>query len=377
MKRILFLFLGLFISSCQINPITGDNNLKVITNEQAIQQAKVAYSYILSSNQINLDLNRIQYERIQKIYNSLLPFAKRVSSDANQWDWEIHLINSNTINAFCMPGGKIVIYSGLIDKLNPSDDALAHIIGHEMGHALAGHVVAQQSLKALTDIGLLAANSKYKNNPQAQNSLRDLSNVFISLPFSRVQESQADEIGLEIMTRAGYNPERSVEFFQKMIAMHGSHPIDFFNNHPSDNSRIEHLTKLIPEMRNINPNQLTLSLVDKDFQKFSNGLVELDCNAGCGFSNGQNRKQVIELYEKQAWKELAVVTVKINFIRDLNYFYLGRAAEALGFKEAAKIYYKKAIELSATTKRCDVLFSFQCNGIHVAKESEDGLNRLN
>jgi hypothetical protein len=374
--RIVTLLFVLLISGCQINPVTGDNNVKIISNDKAIEQAKVAYVSILRSSQNHLDQDPAQYQRIQKIFNTLLPYAKKVSTEASRWDWEFHVIKSSEINAGCMAGGKIIVWSGLIDKLNPSDDGIAFIMAHEIGHALAGHTSAKQSLQILTNIGLLAVNSKYNNDAQTQDKLRTLSDLLISLPYSRLEEDQADKIGLDLMTRAGYRPEKSLEFFQKMIAMNGSNPIDFFNSHPSDSARISNLTKLIPEIKNIDPNQPTLSLLDDDFKKFSNGLIELDCDLGCSWGDGANRKQVIDLYDKRMWKELAVVIVKIKRIRDLNYFYLGRSAEELGYKEAAKVYYKKAIELSSSSTRCDRTFKYQCNGISVAKESEDGLNRL-
>ena len=250
-------------------------------------------------------------------------------------------------------------------------------MAHEISHALAGHVASAQSLKVLTDIGLIAAKSKYKNNPQTVNGIANLSNVLITLPFSRTQEDQADKIGLELMIRAGYKPEMSLEFFQKMVDMKGTQPIDFFNNHPSDSARIASLTKLIPELRNINPNQQTLSLVDDEFKKFSNGLIDFDCHIACSWAEGANRKQVMEYYNKQMWKELAVVIVKIGITKDLNYFYLAKAAEGLGYPKAARIYYKKALELSDTRSRCDVLFKYQCNGISVAQDSQAGLERLN
>ena len=163
MKILIALFVLIFTASCQINPVTGDNNIKISTNEQAIQEAKIAYEYLLKSNHSNLDVDKLQYERVQRIFNTLLPYAKNVSSEAEHWDWELHVVKSGTVNAFCMAGGKIIVFSGLIEKLNLSDDALAHIMAHEISHALAGHVASAQSLKVLTDIGLIAAKSKYKN----------------------------------------------------------------------------------------------------------------------------------------------------------------------------------------------------------------------
>ena len=110
--------------------------------------------------------------------------------------------------------------------------------------------------------------------------------------------------------------------------------------------------------------------------KFSSGDVVLDCKLSCGFADGYNRKKVVEFFDNQRWGELAELIIKINSPRDLNYFYLGKAAEEMGYKEAAIIYYKKAIEQSKTSKRCGYVFKYQCNGIEVPEESERALRRL-
>ncbi len=376
-KVISVMFLTLLINGCQINPTTGDSNVHIISNEKAVQQALVAYSSIITpyNNSGHLDSNKAETEQLNRVVQKLLPQAQKVSGDANNWNWEFHVIADKTVNAWCMAGGKIAVYSGLFDKLDPTDDELAFVLAHEMGHALGGHVAAKQSMQILTNIGLLAYNSQHKNDPQLQQKVQNLSTLLISLPYSRAEETQADKIGVDLMTRAGYNPEAGVTIWQKMINVGGSQVPEFQSDHPSHENRIATIKEAI-KTSNPNSSQETLNLVAADFDRFKGGEVNLDCNLACSFSSGTNRKSMTELYSNQNWKDLAIVITKLNFPRDVNYFYLGRAAEELGYRQAAKIYYQKAIELSTSSKRCGYVFKYQCNGIDVPSEADAGLSRV-
>lgn len=363
---------------CQVNPVTGDSNVHIITESQAVQQSALAYSTILSDSKKagKLDQDSAVYSRVRNIFERLLPYAKKVSFDAEKWDWEFHVISDPTLNAWCMAGGRIAINTGLIDKLHVSDDELAFVMAHEMGHALGGHTAAKQSLQILTNLALLGYNGQHTSNPQLQQKAHDLIAMLISLPYSRGEELEADQTGLELLARAGYQPEASITLWKKMMDTGGLQPPEFQSTHPSHENRIKTLGQQINSMKNIDPNQKTLSLVAPIFTKFMAGEMSLECNLPCSIENGSNRKFVMELYDNKRWKDLAIVISKINFPRDLNYYYLGIAAEELGYKDAAVTYYKKAIELSKTTKRCGFVFKFQCNGIEVPDAADRGLKRL-
>lgn len=371
----LLLFL---LSGCQVNPVTGSTSAHVVTNEQAIQNAAIAYAAILSPYQSagKVDNNHDAYVRVKTVFERLLPHAKKVSHDARDWSWEFHVISDPTVNAWCMAGGRIVFYTGIMDKLQLTDDELAFLMGHEMGHALAGHTAEKQSLQILTNIALLMYNNQHQSNLQLQQRIRDLSITLISLPYSRAEETEADKIGLELMTRAGYRPESSVDVWKKFITLLGPQTPEFQSDHPSHENRLVTLGQLIKSIKQTDSNQETLSSVAPIFNKFKAGEIVLDCDLLCSFANGSNRKSVMELYDSHRWQDLAIVISKVNFPRDLNYFYLGKAAEELGYKEAAVAYYKMAVELSSTSKRCDYVFKYQCNGIDVAEEAKKGLGRL-
>ncbi len=377
-KAVSLVFLVLIINGCQVNPTTGDSNLHIISNEKAIQEAALAYSSLLSSSSTlgPIDSDVQITNRVNQIFARLLPEAKKVSSEANDWNWEVHVVSTNEINAWCMAGGKIAVFTGLVKQLNTTDDELAFVIAHEIGHALGGHTAAEHSMQILTNIGLLTYNSKHANNPQLQEKVQSLSKLLVTLPYSRIEETQADKIGLDLMTRAGYVPEASISVWEKWIKLGGQQVPEFQSGHPSHENRIATLKGLINTVKTAAPQQETLGLVADDFDKFKTGKANLNCTLACGFGNGSNRKSIQELYSNQRWKDLAIVVIKVNYEKDLNYFYLGRAAEALGYKVAAETYYNKAIELSGTSKRCGYVFKYQCNGIDVPSESSDALNRL-
>lgn len=367
------------LQGCQVNPTTGDSNLHLISNEKAVQQAAIGYSSLLSSYSKSgpLDSDVQITNRVNSIFARLLPLAKKVSSESNSWDWEIHVVTNNQPNAWCLDGGKIAVFSGLVTQLHATDDELAFILAHEIGHALGGHTAAKQSMQILTNIGLLTFNSQHSNNPQLQQKIQSLSTLLVTLPYSRIEETQADKIGLDLMTRAGYIPEASISVWEKMIALGGPQAPEFQSDHPSHENRIATLKGLINTVKTSDPQQETLGLVADDFDKFKTGKANLNCTLACGFGNGSNRKSIQELYSNQRWKDLAIVVIKVNYEKDLNYFYLGRAAEALGYKAAAETYYNKAIELSKTSKRCGYVFKYQCNDIDVPSESLESLEALN
>ena len=180
--------------------------------------------------------------------NRLIPQTAVFRDDTRTWEWQLSLIQSNTLNASCAPGGKITFYTGIIDQLNLTDDEIAAIMGHEMAHALREHGRERLSealaQNAVTNVALAAAGANYASGINAANQVAQ---YVLVLPNSRQNESEADAIGLELAARAGYNPRAAITVWQKMLkATQGKNPPEFLSTHPSGETRIEQLNALMP-----------------------------------------------------------------------------------------------------------------------------------
>jgi predicted Zn-dependent protease len=181
-------------------------------------------------------------ERVQVIAKRLIAQTSVFREDASRWQWEINVFQSDQVNAFCMAGGKIGIYSGLINKLKLTDAELAAVMGHEMAHALREHVREQVSLQYAAQLpGLVLA---IVTGSQIMGQLGDMvSDVTLGLPRSRQAESEADEIGVELAARAGYDPSSAITLWQKMSNLGGSRPPEFMSTHPSPATREQDLAR--------------------------------------------------------------------------------------------------------------------------------------
>ena len=191
--------------------------------------------------------NDPQLVRLRRIANRILPHTAKWNARASQWPWEVNLIKSDEINAFCMPGGKIAFFTGIISKLKLTDDEIAMIMGHEIAHALQEHARERAAKSELTNAGASLLSQFF--------GLGDLGNMalgvgaqLMSLKFSRGDESEADLVGLDIAARAGYDPRASITLWQKMGSVGGNGPIEFLSTHPSGTSRIAELEKQIPNV---------------------------------------------------------------------------------------------------------------------------------
>ena len=195
-----------------------------------------------------LNTNSAQKARLQRIANRLIPQAKVLRPEASSWKWEVNLIKSNELNAFCAPGGKIMFYTGIIDRLKLTDDEIAAIMGHEMAHALREHGRENVSRQYAQQAGLsILAAATGLSEGQAQLA-QMVGQIGISLPNNRTQESEADILGTELMARAGYNPNASISLWKKMIsASSGSSP-QFLSTHPNPSNRIQNLQALMPKV---------------------------------------------------------------------------------------------------------------------------------
>lgn len=207
-------------------------------NQAAAQQ----YSEILAAarKQGKLDANAAQTQRAQNIMRRLVQQVGTFRADAQGWPWEIHVIDDPQVNAWCMPNGKMAVYSGLITKLQLTDDELAAVIGHEIAHALREHAREQLSQQMATEVGLSVL-SAILGSPAVGDLGSTLTDVVINLPNSRTHEAEADRIGVELAARAGYDPRAAVTVWQKMARIGGSAGPEFLSTHPSAASRISDL----------------------------------------------------------------------------------------------------------------------------------------
>jgi len=216
-----------------------------------------AYAETLTTAQKKQALNadKVELERVRKISNRLISQVGVFRADATKWEWEVNVEKNDQLNAYCMPGGKIMVYSGLINKLKVTDDELAAVIGHEIAHALREHGRERMSQAFVQQFGLQAVaavvtkgTSATVGNASAQAAGLG-SQLFFALPNGREQERESDKIGLELAARAGYNPDAAVTLWQKMEAQGGAKPPEFLSTHPASENRIAELRALAPKVR--------------------------------------------------------------------------------------------------------------------------------
>ncbi|MFE1573019.1 M48 family metallopeptidase [Comamonas odontotermitis] len=188
-----------------------------------------------------------QLQRLQTIAQRLIPQALVWNDRAKGWKWEVNLIGSKQINAFCMPGGKIVFFTGLIDQLQLTDDEIAMVMGHEMAHALREHSREQLAKTQATDLGIRLGAAIFGLGDMGT-AAANLGGKLLTLKFSRSDESDADLVGLEMAARAGYNPQASVTLWEKMGQANGGGGIGFLSTHPTGPDRIAKLQANVPKV---------------------------------------------------------------------------------------------------------------------------------
>jgi len=212
----------------------------------AAQQYNAELARARASNTLNTD--SAQTVRVRKIAARLIDHTAAFRPDAKNWAWAINVETSKEINAYCMPGGRIMVYTGLIDKLNLSDAELATVMAHEISHALREHSREQVSRQMDQQVGLTALAGLAGLSDVSLQLASLLSDVTFNLPHSRVQESEADEIGLELMARSGYDPNAAISLWKKMSASGQGGTPGFLSTHPSSASRTADLQALLPKV---------------------------------------------------------------------------------------------------------------------------------
>jgi predicted Zn-dependent protease len=191
-------------------------------------------------------------QRLRAIARKIIPQSLAWNPRARDWKWEVNLIGSNQINAFCMPGGKIAFYTGILEKLQLTDDEVAMVMGHEVAHALREHARERMGKSAVTQgvarIGGVIAAGIFGIDPRVTDTLARGGANLLTLEFSREDESEADLVGMEIAAQAGFNPRAGVTLWQKMSANNKGAPPQWLSTHPSGSSRIAEIEKNLPRV---------------------------------------------------------------------------------------------------------------------------------
>lgn len=245
------------VVACATVPITGRKQTKLLPESSLNEMALTSYRQFLNENRVSTD--QIQVNKVrevgQNIRGAVETFyrAQGMTNKLSGFSWEFNLVDDPTVNAWAMPGGKIVVYTGLL-PIAENTDGLAVVMGHELAHALAHHGnerMSQGLLVQLGGIGLAVALSEKPAVTQAlfMQAYGVAAQVGAMLPFSRLHESEADEIGLYLMAIAGYNPEEAAPFWRRMNAGAGSRPPAFLSTHPDPENRARRLQALIPKAR--------------------------------------------------------------------------------------------------------------------------------
>ena len=259
--KIAALSVSLLVAGCQSVSTTSsgavgvDRNQRMfsmLSEQEVNKMSEQAYAETLQKARKGkvLNTNAKTIERLRRVGDDLVANVGVFRPDARYWRWEINLIESEQLNAYCMPGGKIMFYSGIIDKLELTDDEIAAIMGHEMAHALREHGREAMSQAYALEMGKNTLGILLGINQQAMQLGGALANYALTLPNSRVNEVEADLIGLELMARAGYNPNAAITLWQKMEKASQNQPPEFMSTHPSHDTRISglqaNLVKVMP-----------------------------------------------------------------------------------------------------------------------------------
>ena len=241
----LLVFVGCaYTSSTQSGSVGIERKQLMLLSSSDMQKGAVeAYGTILSKakKEGKLNTNKNTLQRLQTISKRLIQQTPTFRKDALSWKWEVNLIKEDTLNAWCMPGGKIAFYTGIIEKLNLNDGEIAAIMGHEISHALREHGRERASQQQLTNIGLQLVGAYFKLDASMSSLAQKVTDVTLTLPNSRAHETEADRIGVELAARAGYNPYDAVNVWKKMSKLSNNKVPEILSTHPAHDTRIDDL----------------------------------------------------------------------------------------------------------------------------------------
>ncbi len=246
----------LLVFACATVPVTGRKGLHMLSDSELVTMSFNEYKDVLKKSKLSTDPEKVQMvrkvgTRIAKGSEDLMR-ESGMGSEVKNYQWEFNLIEDDkTVNAWCMPGGKVGVYTGIL-PVTQDETGLAVVMGHEVAHAIAKHGNERMSQGLLAQMGGVALSAALSSNPGLTSELFMAaygvgSQVGVLLPYSRLQESEADRIGLSLMARAGYDPRAAVPFWKRMNEKGGSRPPEFLSTHPAPESRIKEIQSYIPE----------------------------------------------------------------------------------------------------------------------------------
>ena len=242
------------LCGCATSP-TGRTQFLLISPEAAIVESRRAYAtemYNVGAEGKFLD-DPVLADRLATITGRLVGEAEAMFPHTRDWAWSVALIDEpEIVNAWCMAGGKMAIYSGFVEQLNPTDDELAQVMGHEISHAVAHHTAERMSVAIAQGLGVLAVGAATED-VAATRAAGLIAQLALSLPNSRAAETEADRIGIEIAARAGYDPAAGASLWRKMEGLGGGRLPEFLRTHPSPGNRAQTLAALAPTLRPLMP----------------------------------------------------------------------------------------------------------------------------
>jgi predicted Zn-dependent protease len=250
LKLISIILVLALLAACATSP-TGRRQLMLVSEDMAISSSAQAYVQQVGKLQKEgkLSSDRALIERVTVITEKLVAQAIIMRPDTADWQWSVAVIDDpETVNAWCMAGGRMAIYTGLIQKIQPSDAEIAQVMGHEIAHALANHTAEKMSVSMASSLGVVAIGIASDNTGAAMAAAATAAALAVTLPNSRAAETEADRIGIELAAKAGYNPDAAATLWQKMGDLPGGQPPQFLSTHPSPDNRQAELTRLAAQM---------------------------------------------------------------------------------------------------------------------------------
>ena len=248
-----------FLAACATVPLTGRKSLRIIPSSELLALSNQQYTKVLIESKLSTD--RRKKQMVTRVGNRIARAAEEFLRESqaedkiSNYQWEFNVIeDKKTANAWCMPGGKVAVYTGIL-PFTRNDTGLAVVIGHEVAHAMAEHGNERMSEALLAQLGGVALSVALEDQPEETRQIYMAAygvtaNVAVLLPYSRLHENEADRIGLTLMAKAGYNPNEAVRFWQTMSDQGGSRPPTLLSTHPAPESRIEKIKSYIPEAMN-------------------------------------------------------------------------------------------------------------------------------
>ncbi len=253
MRKPLVLLLLVILTACTTSP-TGRSQFMLVSPEQAISASTEAYLQTLGPLEKDgkIDSNPVTSKRVKHITGKIIAQALELFPKTRDWQWSVKVIDDpEMVNAWCMAGGKMAVYTGLLEKVKPTDDELAQVMAHEISHAIANHSAERMSVAMASQLGLMAVAITTQDSDYAGAALTGTALaavVAIQLPNSRTSEAEADQIGIELAARAGYDPRAAATLWKKMGEVGGASPPQFLSTHPSPKNRQATLRGMAPQM---------------------------------------------------------------------------------------------------------------------------------